>query len=204
MAFQPAPNVAEFLINQRLFGEQVQNTLYAIRNPDWDAASLSNAVAAVASWFEDSIMPLRSTDLSLVGVDARALTTENAPFVSFPISPTVQGGVLSASASGSIAWVISFRTGLTGRSARGRNYCAGIAEADTAQNLVSEPFATGTVAAYELLPSIFGQFGAIHVVLSRQAAKVIRPAAFAFAITAYVAVDRNVDSQRRRLAGRGQ
>jgi hypothetical protein len=204
MAFQPAPRVAEVRINQRLHQQEVQNTLYFGGSVDWTAQSLEVLAGEIITWVGTQLYVPLSNELTLASVECRDLTTENAPFfIGTPTVP-VAGDVQLPALPGNCAFVISFRSGLTGRSARGRNYVAGIPEAQAAGNSVSQTLvADPLVAAYEALPGIAQQFGAVHVILSRQTANQQRPTAFGFVVTSYIYTDLFIDSQRGRLTGRG-
>lgn len=205
MAFIPIPDTVEININQTLHGEQVQNTLYAYREAGWDAATAEELAGEMIVWVGDSLYPLLSSNIFLTEVAVRDLTTASG--IIFNATPTtpVTGGLGGPALPGNVAVVASFRTGFAGRSYRGRNYVAGWVEADVTGNAISPTVADALAAAYEVLMSPTGPMGvteSLWVVASRYANNAPRAEGIATLIRS-VLVDQFVDSQRRRLAGRG-
>lgn len=206
MAFVPVPQVAEFRLNQRLFDQQLQNTLYGQYGADPDSTSLLITAQSLAGWWQANIAPELSVDHSLVEVSARLLTTENSAIASFQPATPIQGSVANPANPGNVALVASFRTGLAGRSFRGRNYIGGIPENATVGNEVSGTFRAAIAAAYDILITPGGPFGgegAFWVVVSREANKLPRPTGVATRVLSVI-VNETLDSQRRRLTGRGR
>lgn len=205
MPFVPGQLVAEVNINQLLYGERVQNTLYCLNFGGWTPAGLQVLAGEMITWVGTQLYPSLSNALSLTEVFVRDLTVADGPqFTGVPTVP-VLGGQAGSALPGNCAVVASFRTGLTGRSRRGRNYVAGITELEANQNLISPALRNSIQAAYDnlLAPSgPFGASGAAWVVFSRIALGVERVNGLPTFVSA-VLVDNRIDSQRRRLAGRG-
>lgn len=202
MAFIPGLLVAEINLNQRLHGEQVQNTIYAVNFAGWTPAGLELLVGEMITWVGSFLYVPLSQDISLFEVTARDISTQDgAQFTASPTAPVI--GLAGGQAlPGNCAIVVTFRTGLTGRSRRGRNYVAGIREADSASNAVNGATVDAIRTAYENLVIPFGAAGCNHVVFSRFTNKAPRALGVPTIVTSYTA-DTNLDSQRRRLAGRG-
>lgn len=203
MAFIPVPATAEVNINQRLDGEQVQNNLYFYNPSLWSSEALQNLANAIGGWVENFLYPPLSQDLSLVEVVATAQGSAIAPQESYAPVELVRGGVGQEALPNSVALCISFRTGLRGRSARGRNYVAGLPEGSVVQNTVSQALAGALVSAYNQLPALAASLGCDWVVVSRYANGAPRAEGVTYIITNAIATDLTVDSQRRRLPGRG-
>lgn len=204
MPFQPVPKVIHAALNGTLHLEQVQNNLYFLVSGAEPTASECEAVAdTVAGWWVTNLTPLLSSSYTLRNVTATSLHAAIAPqFVSTAGLPS-PGASASAALPGNSAYVISFRTGLAGRSARGRNYVPGLPENQVAGNQVEIAWSGAVVAAYEALLTAISPIGVTWVVVQRRADGDVLPAGVPRPVSAVVAVDRNVDSQRRRLAGRG-
>jgi len=105
---------------------------------------------------------------------------------------------------------ISFRTALRGRSFRGRNYVVGLAVDDQLdQNSIKPTVMSAWVDAYTELIALASGAGATWIVASRFSGvdgdghPVPRAAGVTTPITNVVATDNTIDSQRRRLPGRG-
>jgi hypothetical protein len=125
----------------------------------------------------------------------------------------IVGGASGECAPNNVALCMSIRSAARGRSARGRNFIPGIPKDLIDENTV----ASGNVAAYEDayagLIGIGGDSGFSQVVVSRfsgftivDGKKVPTPRVSGVThdvINSYV-VDPTIDSQRRRLPGRGR
>lgn len=202
MAFIPTPGVARVAILQSLHAQDVVNTLWFDKTSlgSIEPLDLSDLAIAIGGWWELQIAPLMSTDMSLVSVTATAQDSLIAPSVEemTPASGTAVGSALP----GSNCITVKFNTAFRGRSARGRNYVSGIREADVIGNVVDADFAADLVTAYNTLVSA-PPTGWNWVLVSHYTELEPREEGVFFDILSASIVDRNVDSQRRRLTGRG-
>jgi len=132
------------------------------------------------------------------------LTTVTSPTVTVNAFSGANGGDTSPAMPGNVTWCVSFRTNQRGRSSRGRNYIYGITEAVAAGNFIDTATANTWVGFYELMmsPTFAPDFA--WSVLSRYTDGAARTSGLAIPITSVIATDYALDSQRRRLAGRGQ
>jgi hypothetical protein len=207
MPFQVAPGCAEFSFNQRLHGQRVQNNI-TLWSPGlvWTSEDLTTAANALYGWFGGTVMANLSYELTLVEVVGKYLGMESGPIGTRAPAEAMAGLGGDQSSPANVTACISFRTGLSGRSYRGRNYIAGIQEEDTSGSRFAAALLTGLQSAYEALGDVLTGLAnpAQHVVLSRYALGSLRPEAIPTAVLSYLFVDDAVDSQRRRLIGRGQ
>lgn len=212
MPFIPAISCVEVDLNQRLHGEQVQNTLYGVNFGGVTPANIELLAGEMITWVGTQLYPNLADAIQLTEVKVRDLNIADGPqFIGVPTLPVVGQGP-GAALPGNVAACVSFRTGLTGRSRRGRNYVAGLPEAGVTGNALSQTLGQGIRAAYEALLAPTGPFavaGYAWVVLSRYSGVdpvTGRPVPRASGLPTFVnavLIDANVDSQRRRLAGRG-
>ncbi len=211
MPFIPVENVALIEALMLYDGQKVENTLYCLNDAGWDAASLTEVATEFRDWWAASYAQLCSSEVSLRAVQATDLTTDTAGQV------VVDGaGALGLVGGGgmpsNVSLAVSFRTGLRGRSFRGRNYVVGIGGTfQEGINELDEDFITNVGVQYtNLLTDVFtGDF--VWVVVSRFSGvdpdthkPVPRETGVATPVTNVVVVDNTIDSQRRRLPGRGQ
>lgn len=212
MPFIPVPSVVQININQRLHGEQVQNTLYGVNFGGITPANMLLLAGEIITWVGSQLYDELSNDLSLFEVAVRDLSVADGPFVIAPPTTPVVGGQVAPALPGNAAACVSFRTGLVGRSRRGRNYVAGLPEFRVTGNLIGEPLVTSLADAYSALFAPTGPFqasGYAWVVVSRYSGTdpvTGEPIPREFGqptIVSGVRVDNAVDSQRRRLSGRG-
>lgn len=201
MAFTPTPNVARVAIESILLGQLCVNTLW-FENPGavpYDAGTLTNLIGGVDTWWQTNVLPLLASDYVMNTISAIAQDALDAPAVTLPVSGA--GSALTGSLPGNVCLTVKFNTQFRGRSGRGRNYVSGIPEAGVVGNAVTQTFNDDLLAAYDTIPTTINE--GTHVVVSFFLDGVARPQGFVQPVISYNIVDRAVDSQRRRLIGRG-
>jgi len=203
MAFVPAINCAAISIRQTLFGQNTENTLYFRYASPILSADLNALASYIEDWFIDEVMAgTLSEDLVYRETVATSLTTDTSPSVTVNVRTGETSTVASPSLPGNVAFTMSFRTEERGRYARGRNYIMGLAEANVVGNALDISIANALVAAYGLLmtaPPVDWEW----VVLSRSFEGLPRVEGLQLPVTTVVYSDLYLDSQRRRLTGRG-
>jgi len=205
MPFVPVADTVLAEMRMLLYGQKVENTLgFRLIGGSGipEATELANAL--IVWWTTFYSVPL-SVDLSLREVTITDLATATGySYTQAAPTPNPTGDVNAPGLPGSVAACVSFRTNNRGRSFRGRNYVPGICEASVQGNTIDNTAVTGIVAAYNQL--VGGGIASPweFVVISRFANNAPRAAGVATPVSAVVMVDNNVDSQRRRLTGRGQ
>jgi hypothetical protein len=206
MPFQSAPGVIGVVVHGRLSGQLTNNTLYFHQNgADPTVGDCSAIASLVASWWNSEVLPSLNQNLIMVKVVAKNLVVNGGAKAVASMGGQV-GGVTSEQAPNNIAPCITYDTGQSGKSSHGRNYIPGISNSDVADNDVEAAWANTILGAYQtLLP------GGTHdptpyfwSVLSRQAAGVVLANAIAVPVLNVYFNDTTVDSQRRRLPGRGK
>lgn len=216
MAFIPAANTAQVRILQELHGEKLTNTFYVRANAPWGSDDLISLGNTVMDWWASDLADGLSNQISLAGVQVRSMQEEEAPGVELAAVANTVGGLVEASLPGNAALVVKFLTGLTGRNRRGRVFMAGLGEASVTGNQISQAVRDTIVAAWGTLRDTLNGLGYAHVVASfyngtelveqPNGETVYRPIARSTALLTEVLsyrADLYIDSQRRRLAGRG-
>lgn len=204
MAFIPAANTVELVIQQELAGQVVDNVLnflYPAPVSTIDLATLAGA--AITDWILD-MAPVFVEALTLIGAKATDLTTASSATISVAAPGDSTGNVVDAPTSNNVALVLSQRTDSRGRSFRGRSYSAGLpSEQRTDASTMSVEYVTDFLDAWTQYIDDLADIGSsTHVVVSRFANNVARTNAVMTPVTGY-SVNRELDSQRRRLSGRG-
>lgn len=203
MAFQAVPNTALVCINGTLFGQEIQNTLYFEKAGGYIMADLLDLAAVVRSWYFTNVMPILSNDYVFREITAQDISAEAGEIAFNTAGTGTAGGNTAPSLPGSVAIAVSFRTGLAGRSYRGRNYLSGLVEAGVTGNTLADVTRTAITTAYAELLDVLSDTDFVWGVVSRVTAGLPRPVGIITAITSVIIVDAFVDSQRRRLSGRG-
>lgn len=202
MAFQPVPNTAVADIVFSLHGQNVENVIHVTKTSPWSAADLASLAANIIAWWKANIRPITSVDLVLQRVETRDLSSEGGAFASVDCTTECGGQDIGLAQPGNVTVAIGLRTARAGRNYRGRLYHLGLTEAQTVGNVLAAGLAVTLDTAYTALLNTLTGLGWQWVVVSRVLDGVQRPVGVATPIT-NVSVDSNLDSQRRRLQGRG-
>jgi len=203
MPFVPVPNTALFELRYTLHGQLIENTLWFEEALPWAAGSIAAQCQVLHDWAVEHLFPSLSTDISLREVFGTSMESDTAPTGSFVPGAPPAGDVPTVALPGNVAFGITFRTGQRGRSYRGRNYIAGIPLSSQIGNQVSGAFATNMLGAYEQLTGLIPEMLGTWVVVSRFADGAPRLVGVTSPVVQAAAADLNLDSQRRRLTGRG-
>lgn len=203
MAFIPVPGVVEAELVYEQFGQIVENTLYFQYAAPADAGVLTDLCNYLIGWWTEQMASNINQVVTLLRVVATALDSDSAPSISITAPPDTSGEDTSEALPGNASWTISFHTAGRGRSSRGRNYVPGLSADGTSGNQVTSGFAANVRTAYENILTGAGAPDALHVVVSRYHNNAPRAEGLAVQVTSYVITDLNIDSQRRRLNGRG-
>lgn len=204
MAFQPAPGVARLETVYAIPGGIAENVFHIKTTDDWSAEFLESLCTTFEEWWRAEMKPIQSQDISLTTIKARDLTTEFASYFELPVTTDNDGDIASPVMPGNVTASIKWTTGLTGRSTRGRTYHIGLAESQCAGSEITSGQRTAMLAAYDALEGYLTaeEPGWTMAVLSRVQNGATLPEAIAYEITG-MALDVFLDSQRRRLSGRG-
>lgn len=204
MAFVPFSNTAEFELRHTMDGQKVENTLYFDKASAWDSASLLAAADQLRDSWATNMIPLLGGSATFTEVFARDLSTAESFEATSVVSPPLTGaGGLAA--PNNVTLCVSFRSGVAGRSNRGRNYWLSVPRSElVAANTLDVDYVAAIVSAYGQMQSDMGDLGYTWVIASRYHNKVQRTSGTTQVVTGILAVDGTVDSQRRRLPGRGQ
>jgi hypothetical protein len=206
MVFVPALNTAQANLRFTFDSQQAENTLYfqkaggPITQPELDTLG-----SDLATWWDVNLRQALSSTLVMREVYLVDLTSQTSASATYTPGTPLQGGDTTQPLPNNVSFAVSFRTAGRGRSARGRNYIAGLTEQNVTGNELVTTMVTYIVDAYkELLdPATLGSIWTWSVV-SRFQNKAARASALVQPITAVSTTDAVVDSQRKRLPGRGR
>jgi hypothetical protein len=212
MPFVPVPLTVAVEIRYLLDEQHIENTLYFRGLGAPTISSLTGVINGVEAWWVDNMAPLLCDTLDLVEIVATDISSASGPQLALP-PVSVSGGALGQPAlPNNVTLAVSFRTASRGRSFRGRNYIPVLTEGQVVNNTVGDAAVDGFQAAYEALRIAAGDFTPEHewVVVSRFSGvdsdkkPIPRTTGIATPVTSVVVVDPVIDSQRRRLPGRGR
>lgn len=203
MAFVPAPDCAKVVLVYNMESQVYVNTLWFKKTGSWGTGEMEDLADKVRYWWATTMLGLYPDVLELVDIVVYDMRAVDAPVIHVTTDLPVAGTNISDPMAANAAAVISFRTSGRGRSSRGRIYIGPLAEDGSDEGLF---LATTTHAALVVGADAIADIGTgiswQHVVVSFHLDNVARSEGYAQAVTTYL-VDTKLDSQRRRLAGRG-
>lgn len=204
MPFVPVLNVFKADMRFLVTGQECQMSQYIADTTDTPGAE-DLAISQVQSLWGD-LRLIFSPDVALTEIVLTDLSTQNAPGRSLAISPAEGGTNVSAGEAlpNNVSLCVSFRTNLRGRSFRGRNYLPPLPEQLVDGNTVLPATVAAIVDAYEAFLAGVTGVGLTWVVVSRFSNGAPRVTGLATEVTSVIVTDPTVDSQRRRLPGRGR
>lgn len=202
-SFIPLADCARVVFHYTIYGQTVENVFYFRHFGGYDDTTIVALVSAMTTAWETQIKPLLPDVATLDSITATGTATESDVQA---VALVAQTGSNTGDGMETIGntLCIKFNTGLSGRSFRGRLYWPILIEGFVAANVVAEPYASNLVAAFsDFVSDTNADTGDSHVIASYQNDCEWRTAGVATPVTSYSLTDHNLDSQRRRLSGRG-
>lgn len=201
--YVPVENVMQANLRFTVDGQQCENVL----NFEYPRGEFSTSASQVGNRIE-TVLWAQLRDFIAVGCEFREvyfvdLSTQDGPVQTYDITLNPLGAVNTEAVPNNVTFCVTHRTQSRGRSFRGRSYVVGLAEGNVLNSRLGPIAVAGIVAAFEDLRAAVQGDGLPMVVVSRVANGVPRTTGVATPITECVSVDNVVDSQRRRLPGRG-
>lgn len=206
MPFVPTPNCVSVEMLYTQDGQQIENVLHYVKASPWGLASMEELAQGIFDIWSTTWAADNPTNLTWDGIRVTDLSSQTGPVLIFQDDLPIVGTNVSPALPNNCAMVVTKRTALRGRSFRGRVYHPGLTEARVTGNTITTNFATTVANQYENLIVIEVQGGAdeaLMVVLSLVADGQPRTEGQATPVTR-MEVNLTVDSQRRRLPGRGR
>lgn len=200
MTFIPTLNAIKVTLIGTIAGQEIViditiGTPAAVTLGDLSAASVD-----CIDWLSTEMLPILTDSYEFNECKAYDLSSVSAPVISTPL--TLAGAINSAPVANNVAMVTSFLTLGRGRSARGRNYLAGIQSIGGTPTSSDPTIPPQVVAAWAAINSYLNPDSLDHVVISTRTGGADRAAGLKQNVTNY-RTNADWDSQRRRLAGRG-
>jgi hypothetical protein len=187
-------------------GQEIISTMVFHFTEAITQAILDALAAAVRDWWLDSPQAIIVDDMTLQRVDTVDLSSQSGPTSQVVVSSGNAGLDTAEPLPNSAAAVVTERTGFRGRSFRGRYYFPGLSiDSIVGPNVLASSLLTNLATAFGAIGSQIETavgHGCLHSVASRFHNNIQLNSGFATPILTY-AVDSSVDSQRRRLTGRG-
>jgi hypothetical protein len=206
MAFVPVPKAVEVNLNFLMLGQLMQNGLYFAKSglDTWTEADMTALAGDIVDWWQAGLALQLTTALSLQNVTVTDLKSATAASITYTTGLPDTGVGTDDPLPTNVAMCVSFRTAGRGRSSRGRNYVVGFGDQQANGNVFGSTLGTSVTSAYSDLFTIASNNNCDWVVVSRVSEGVEREFGLVQPVVAATLVDLFVDSQRRRLPGRGR
>lgn len=199
------PNVAEVNLIHRWDGQQVENLLYFFSTVEPGQQDLKDLADGVKEYWQTNMLPLMSNQVAFLLAEVQKCEPVPAETASASADLPNTGGDTNPSMPNSTSITITFRTGLSGRSYRGRNFWLGLTEPNVVNSYVEPTLVASVVGAYNGMVGNDAVVTGWHWgVYSQYHNGVPRETGLFTSITNATVIDYVVDSQRRRLPGRGK
>lgn len=199
MAFIRLPNCVKIEIIFRKNNAPVVNIIWGEYDVEPGLEDLEAIAQAVVSWWNTTRKDQVVSSMALEEVRVTDWNEENGLQHVEIVSPASAGTSAGTDLPSNVAAVVSFYTGYSGRSNRGRNYLAGMPESGISANQIGTAYLAAMISDYVTLGSNLLTSGAVrHVVASFYHNNAPRAEGVATVITDYGG-DNVVDTQRRRI-----
>lgn len=203
MAFIPVPSTVQAELVYTWAGETCENVLHFEATGSPSPTEMVELGEHLIDWFDTYMKQYVNVTASLVNVKLTDLNAAFAPALDVTEGLPIVGTAAGDSLPNNVSCVFSKRTIFRGRSYRGRIYQVGLSEQHVTANAVLATPRNAMVAAWSQLISFTTPGEAWQlVVVSRYEDNAPREFGLTTPVVT-ITTDGVIDSQRRRLPGRG-
>jgi hypothetical protein len=204
MTFQPVPDVAQLQLSFSVASQTVTNSFYFHSSLGVGSGLLAVMAASVDAGITSYIAPRLSTATFILPFYLRDLSTQFGAVLT--LAPTSGAGTRSGQVlvANQNTIAIKFATGLAGRGRQGRIFWPALYESVVTGNVVDGTELIAIINAVEdFVGDIASDMAGEHVVVHR-VINGVRPSEAEYSnVTAVLATNSQIDSQRRRMPGYG-
>lgn len=185
-------------------GQYLINKHHYLNTAGWDEGSLNNLGTAIREWWDTEMKVFAPTTLSLVEIEVVDLTANSGLGITVQTGLPIVGTATGAALPNNVTIAVKKGTGFVGRSFRGRTYHVGLMENMVVNNTLNASDVTALRDKYDLLKEPLGAVIPVDLcVLSEVSEGTQRTEGICTVVTG-IGIDPILDSQRRRLPGRGR
>lgn len=200
MAFQPVPNTVKAELTFLQDSVPLQNVFHFSRAGSPTQAQMEDLADALKTWVEGTYQINQASTCLFQGVTLTRLESQND--IQVQLAGNGFGGDDGSGAMPSnVTKAFTLRSGLTGRSARGRFFFCGIANGDITpdRDHVGATWVDDVVDALEALKLVVEALGWIWTIVSRYTNNAQRSAGVTFPVQSFGVSDLTTDSARFRM-----
>ena len=204
MEFIPVENTVRVSMNYVEATQRIQNVFNVKFDSSPDISAMTTLADDFTDWWIASLAPEQAGEVSLQSLDLTLLTTKDDLSLEFVTGLPLTGGSVAAKACpNNVTVAVKWGGNLRGRSHRGRTYHIGLADNQVSGSTLTVGMHTALITAYTALLTKINVIGRNLCVVSYMTNKAYRTAGVTTPIVR-VSIDSSLDSQRRRLPGRGE
>ena len=203
--FQPVPNTVQAQMQYSVGGQNcLSSVYYRLPTPADQTKCQQIAQAVTTLYWLAQLQPLVTPDFFMSSIVATALDSQQAPTAGVDMIAGQQNGTAQGMSIPSGSTLVgSLVTAERSRNGRGRIYISGIPAGQLSDPInVTNGYITNFITALQAFLEVAVAVSGTLVVVSRFLNKVQRPQGVPITVTQLTA-DKYIDSQRRRLGGRG-
>jgi hypothetical protein len=203
MEFVPFPNIVQAELITTYMGSMANTVLHYAAATPWSTDEAAELGAQMVAKWNTALKPLMSSQVILVNIKFTDLSDQFSWAINYATGLPIQGTKSGTALPSNVAIVLTKRTLLRGRAHRGRIYHYGLVSTDVSNNSMITTSLTAILAAWNQFKFFTLTTGDVNmVVASRFLDKVQRPQGVGTLVDSLTS-DGLLDSQRRRLSGRG-
>lgn len=202
MEFVPAEKCARASLIFSIGTGIAVNTLWVQNTAeDWSVPTLATLCGILRDWWDTNWKSKVTNEVTLNSIVAKDWAVKDSYAYELPCNIVGTRGN-DAVLPMNVTAAVKFLTGRAGRSFRGRNFVVGLCKSQVMGDGILTQVRDDILAAYNALQADLSEDTFQHVVVSFQHDKVKLVTGMVTAVQSYN-MDVVLDSQRRRLAGRG-
>jgi len=194
-------------------GQRCENTLWfkTVGGTIPSEGEIAALGADLHSWYQTYLIPIQGSVCVLNEIYLRQALIAGGAELTIPGDLLDVGSAGGDPEAGNVTLTVSFRTGLSGRSYRGRNYSIGMTKSQQSGGTASSAYVEALEDAYSELKNIIDTTGDFVWVIYSQyegvdagtGNPIPRLTPLMTPVSTAIVVDDRTDSQRRRLRARG-
>lgn len=202
MTFHPATNCAEIVIAGDKGGQQIVTTFYGQKVGGYTSDDIQDLADAVDGWMGLDGLSLFPDQYLYIETRVRGMS-DALDFFASANANSGAGQNTGASKPNNVAFAVSRRSIFTGRGARGRIFLLPTEDWLSDENHVDAAQAEAIVTVLNGFKTVLDGVGFEEVILHRKVGSSWLSEATKHPVITYAVADLSLDSQRRRLPGRG-
>ncbi len=201
----PVASTSRVVLEWTWAGQLCANVLHYLNTTGSGGPQAADIGAKIVGNFNTATRAVITTGCALTRIGVTPLDPSPPPSQDYATGLPLAGTSGSPSMPNNVTAAASFRTAFRGRSFRGRAFVVGLTEAGITANAIEPTVITAWLNFWEamrVLEPTGGEATYQLAVVSYMSGGVLRPVPIATPVTS-ITMDGIVDTQRRRLPGRG-